>query len=301
MVTSFQIPILLNVFNRPEETSRVLAILSDLKPERLFVHCDGPRAGHPTDRDNVAEVRRIIEDGITWPCDLKSLFEDTNLGCGKGPATSMTWFFSQVEEGIVLEDDCCPHPDFFPYCQQLLDKYRNDERIGIISGTCFESNSDLNASYRFSAYAGIWGWATWKRTWNLFDFDFHKSDREFKRKVTPFVKSRQATKYWLNILHKCEKDGPNRSYWDYQLHLCLLYANRVHILPNKNLVTNIGFNQNATHTFDQASRYANRSSEGILPLIHPKTIHINHHIDNADYLVPLHKRIKRFLTRFFHL
>ena len=301
MVASFQIPILLNVFNRPEETSQVLAILNDLKPGRLFVHCDGPRPNRSEDIENVTEVRRIIHDGVTWPCELKCLFEETNLGCGRGPATAMTWFFTHVEEGIVLEDDCCPHPDFFPYCQQLLDKYRNDERIGIISGTCFSKITDHLVSYRFSAYAGIWGWATWKRTWDLFDFNFQKSDDDFIRKVKPFVKSRQATDYWLNILHKCEKDGPGRSYWDYQLHLCLLYANKIHILPNKNLVTNIGFNQNATHTFDQGSAFANKSTEGILPLIHPKTIHVAHRLDNADYFVPLTKRIKRLLKRFFHL
>lgn len=297
MVNPFITPILLNVFNRPEETTKVLAVLRDLRPTYLFVHCDGPRDGNENDIVNVSSVRRIIEDGIDWPCDLRRLYEEKNLGCGKGPANAITWFFSNVEEGIILEDDCCPHPDFFPYCQMLLERYRNNSQIGIISGTCFIDNITTNASYRFSAYAGIWGWATWRRTWNLFDFDFTKKDTDFITRVRPFLKSRQATNYWLNILHKCKQDGPDRSYWDYQLHLSLLYENKIHVLPNNNIVTNIGFNEKATHTFDADSIYANRVASGILPLIHPDSISINHRLDNLPYVVSFKKRITRLIKR----
>ncbi len=299
MVDGFNTPILLNVFNRPQETSKVLAVLRNLKPLRLFVHCDGPRTDNESDSEKVAKVRRLIIDTVTWPCDLHCLFEESNLGCGKGPANAINWFFSQVEEGIILEDDCCPNNDFFEYCEQLLEKYRFVDQIGIISGTCFVSTPEPTTSYRFSAYAGIWGWATWKRTWNLFDFDFYKSDKDFLGRVEPFLKSKSAAKYWLDILHKCTNDGPSRSYWDYQLHLSLLYANKIHILPNKNLVSNIGFNENATHTFNLNSIYSNRTTEGILPLVHPDSIIINHKTDNIDYIVPFMQKVKRSLKRLF--
>lgn len=301
MVRAFSTPILLNVFNRPRETSIVLAVLQELKPIRLFVHCDGPRTDNESDLTKVTEVRKLIRETVTWPCDLHCLFEESNLGCGKGPANAINWFFSQVEEGIILEDDCCPHSDFFDYCEQLLGMYRDNNQIGIISGTCFASNPDPTTSYRFSAYAGIWGWATWRRTWNLFDFDFYKSDKDFLASVEPFLRSKSAAKYWLNILHKCTDDGSFRSYWDYQLHLSLLYANKINILPNKNLVSNIGFNENATHTFDQNSIYSNRIAESILPLIHPNAVKVNRRIDNREYAVPLGKRIKRIIKKLFKL
>ena len=293
MVESFRTPILLNVFNRPVETERVLSILRDLEPEELYVHCDGPRQDNQKDQENVKAVHRLIEEGIKWPCNLHLLWEDTNLGCGKGPATAISWFFSCVEAGIILEDDCCPHPDFFLYCQQLLDHYSNDERIGIISGSYFEKPIVSGKSFHFSAYAGIWGWATWRRVWELFDFDFYRTDEDFVAHVLPFVHSGGAVDYWLRILHRCTKDGPGRSYWDYQLHLSLLYANKIHIIPNQNLVTNIGFNENATHTFDRNSRFANKPVYGILPLMLPDRVSINHKRDNRVYAPSFLKRFGR--------
>lgn len=293
MVNEFHTPILLNVFNRPKETSVVLKVLQTLKPQCLYVHCDGPRDNKEADSSNVQEVRRLVREMVVWPCDLHLSFEEKNLGCGKGPAASMSWFFSEVEKGIILEDDCVPHMDFFMYCQELLERYRDDTRIGVISGTCFTNDVDHVFSYRYSAYAGIWGWATWKRTWELFDYSFSMCDKEFVGKVLPFVKSRSAVNYWLSILHRCISDGDNRSYWDYQLHLSMLCANKIHILPNRNLVSNIGFNDSATHTFDSGSRYANVVTERILPLTHPTRVSINHHKDNRPYVSSPIKKIKR--------
>ena len=297
MVEGFHTPVLLNVFNRPEETAMVLTALKRIEPPVLYVHCDGPRAGNEGDTSNVQKVQSLIEETVTWDCELKKKYERSNLGCGKGPAASMSWFFSNVEEGIILEDDCCPHPDFFMYCQELLERYRDDERVAIISGTNFERNVDERFSYRFSAYAGIWGWATWRRTWIFFDFDFSKSDKDFRKRVLPFTESRQAVRYWLGILHRCIADGHNRTYWDYQLHLGLLYANKIHILPNTNLVTNIGFNEKATHTRNGNSSYANKAAAGILPLRHPAETAIDHVSDNRPYEIPFEKRLKRFVKR----
>lgn len=291
MVESFKIPVLLNVFNRPEETQRVLSVLSSVKPTRLYIHCDGPRQGNESDERKIQEVRTIIEKSVIWPCEVHRLYERINLGCGKGPATALNWFFSNEEEGIILEDDCSPNMDFFFYCQDLLYRYKDDDRIGIISGACFNPRRNYDFSYFFSAYAGIWGWATWKRTWDYFDFDFYRSDNDFLSHVIPFVKSRSAARYWLRILHLCTNDGPDRSYWDYQLHLSLLYANKIHIIPNRNLVSNIGFNENATHTLDVNSVYANVPTNGIMPLCHPKSIIVNHRFDNKPYNTSFKQRI----------
>lgn len=292
MVDTFNTPVLLNVFNRPEETLKVIEAISRVQPDCLYVHCDGPREGNADDVINVGLVREIIYERITWPCKLHTLFEDHNLGCGKGPATSISWFFSNVEEGIILEDDCCPCSDFFYYCQELLARYRADSRIAIISGTNFSPTKNPVYSYKFTAYAGIWGWATWRRTWQLFDYNFSCNDEDFVARVKPFVKSNASVSYWLKILHTCIADGKNKTYWDYQLHLSLLFANKIHIRPMCNLVSNIGFNANATHTTDSNSKYSNCATFSIMPLVHPTAIRINRRIDNHSYKISLCKRIK---------
>lgn len=283
MEKGFSVPVLLNVFNRPNETEKVLSVLKTIRPRVLYIHCDGPRIGRDDDNENVNAVKNIIEEKVNWPCDVHKLFEPENLGCGRGPAAAMSWFFKEVEEGIILEDDCCPNLDFFVYCQTLLEKYRDNDEIGIISGTNFSRVLNPEYSYRFSKYAGIWGWATWKRNWDLFEYDFDKPSFDFIKKVLPFLKSVKAFDYWFRILELIRKDGQNKTYWDYQLHLCLMYAHKIHILPNYNLVSNIGFGENATHTFDSDSRYANRATETILPISHPQKIFVDAKNDNKAY------------------
>lgn len=299
MVEQYSIPILLNTFNRPKETRRVLSAIRGVRPTVMYIHCDGPRADNDNDTVNVSAVRNILDAEIDWPCTIHKLYEEQNLGCGKGPAASISWFFSNVEKGIILEDDCIPNKDFFYYCAELLDKYSENDRIGIISGTCFNKKVKGPYSYRFSSYAGIWGWATWKRTWDLFAYDFDIDENDFKQKVTPFLRSREATNYWAKILHMCKEDGVNKTYWDYQLHLSLMYAGKIHILPNKNLVSNVGFNENATHTFSTNSEFANVETVPIMPLSHPKKIQINHRKDNQSYMVPIKRKIKKVIFKLF--
>ena len=187
--------------------------------------------------------------------------------------------------------------DLYKENYKLLEKYKDDTRIGVISGTCFSSNRKLKHSYRFSAYAGIWGWATWKRTWDLFDYEFVLSDDEFDKRVSSFIHSKGALNYWKDILHLCIKDGNDRSYWDYQLHLAMLCANLIHIVPNRNLVSNIGFNEEASHTSDANSVYANKPTMSILPLNHPTKVSINHRIDNRPYELSNIKRLKKFFKK----
>lgn len=299
MVNPFKTPILFNVFNRPDCTKKVFAAIKLIKPKYLYVHCDGARKNNIGDIDKVNDIRKVILEGVDWDCELKILFRDENLGCGLGPASAITWFFENVDEGIILEDDCLPHPDFFYYCTELLNKYRDNKSIYIIGGTNFETHNEiLNTSYRFTAYAGIWGWATWKRTWDLFDFDFNIPRKDFENSVNSFIKNKYAVKYWADLLEKVKADT-NKSYWDYQLHLALLYNHAVHIKPCVNLIENIGFGKDATHTMYEQSVYANRKTGSILPLKHPVVISLDLNKDNAEYAIPWKKRIKKIIKRIF--
>lgn len=299
METQFTTPILLNVFNRPQETHQLLEIIQKVKPTRLFVHCDGPRPGNEKDVHYIKEVHRLVDECVTWPCELKKLYEPENLGCGRGPASAMTWFFSNVDEGIILEDDCHPHLDFFQYCQELLEKYREDENIAIIGGSCFLKDYSERSSYHFTPYPEIWGWATWKRVWSKYDFDFACSDGDLKRHILPFIKSRQAFEFWRSIMHRCIADGDNKTYWDYQLALLLLYNHSLSIVPNTNMVSNVGFGSEASHTFDTNSIYANNEVSSILPLTHPSVISVDYDKVNKPYEVSLGKRIRRKIKKVF--
>ena len=298
MENQFSTPVLLNVFNRPKETRMLLEIIGKVQPKYLYVHCDGPRPGNEKDEKNVEEVHRVVEELVTWPCELNKLYEPMNLGCGKGPASSMTWFFSNVEEGIILEDDCHPHVDFFQYCQELLEKYRYNEKVGLIGGTTFLNDYDKTVSYHFTPYPEIWGWATWKRIWDKYEFNYQKSDVDFKRKVLPYVKSHQAIDFWTSIMHRCIADGDDKTYWDYQLALQLLYNNVLTIAPNTNMVSNVGFGEDASHTFDVRSIYANNPISPILPLSHPDVIEVDYQKVNRPYEVSLGKRIRRKIRKF---
>jgi hypothetical protein len=294
----FSTPILLNLFNRPYETEIILNNLRDYKVPVLYIHCDGPRENNLSDKKLVNQVKELISNKIDWDCELHLMYEENNQGCGKGPYRAMSWFFNNVEEGIILEDDCIPHKDFFLYCQELLEKYRNNNKVGIIGGSFFRDiKSDY--SYFFTPYAGIWGWATWKRVWHKVDYNISISDEEFKLKTHNFLKSNDAENYWLYILKKCKEDGINKTYWDYQLHLCLMLENIIHITPTKNLISNIGFNEKATHTVDSGNKYANKEVYSILPLKHPKNVEIDYKFCNQTYKKTFFYKIKKFVKRFY--
>lgn len=292
----FHTPVLLNVFNRPEETSRVLAALVVQQVPVLYVHCDGAREGREDDVRNVKQVQQLIKESVTWPCELHTMYEEQNYGCGVGPYRAITWFFENVEDGIILEDDCVPHPDFFMYCQELLERYRDNERIAVIGGTNRHPGKSNNKySYFFSAYSETWGWATWRRVWKNYDYDFMVTDKEFYRSMIPHVLSYWTTKWWVNLLRTMREDNKagTKTYWDYQLDLKCMYEHKIHIIPSVNLISNIGFNERATHTF--ASSHAQTQVDAILPLRHPKCIVIRYS-DNIEYNVFL-KGIKSFIKK----
>jgi hypothetical protein len=262
-------PVVLLIFNRPEVTARVFAAIREARPMRLFIIADGPREGNPTDMSLCAATRSIVEQ-VDWPCDVRRLYSDTNLGCGLRPASGISWVFEQVDEAIIIEDDCLPHQSFFAYCQELLTRYRDDERIMHIAWNNSLVLSRGDYSYYFSMFPHCWGWATWKRAWQHFDYDM----RLFPRLISEgwlecLSQDSGAAAYWYTKFK--EVYGPHKKHiWDYQWTFACLTNNGLSILPNRNLICNIGFGADATHTKDTGSRFASLPVTPMeFPLSHP--------------------------------
>lgn len=277
---SMRSPILFLVFNRPDTTKRVFEAIRAARPARLYVAADGARADRPDEAARCEAVRRVAT-AIDWPCELFTLFRSSNLGCKRAVSSAITWFFEHETEGIVLEDDCLPDPSFFPYVDEMLERYRSDERVMWVSGDNFiSSHWKSPASYYFSRYPHIWGWATWRRAWQHYDVDmreWHASDKEaFLERRLPGL--RRARAHWRSIFDKVSTGGIDT--WDYQwVHACWK-ADGIGCLPEVNLISNIGFGAGATHTRSAESKHANLAVAPIVqPLRHPLAVCAD---DDAD-------------------
>ena len=287
--TSFDTPILFLVFNRPDTTRQVFEAIRNARPEKLYLAADGSRALQQGEVERVNEVRRIVSI-VDWPCEVKTLFRETNLGCKRAVSSAITWFFEQETEGIVLEDDCVPHPQFFSFCADLLEHYRYDERIGIISGTslCDIRKEQLNwdkEDYVFSRYLSIWGWASWRRVWKDYDPEINcwPIHKKAISELTENARIRSSHKALFDKIHKGEIDT-----WDYQVSLMLWVTGRVAITPRFNLIENIGFNFEATHTKSSntiMAKLSHMSNEDLtFPLTPPSVM-----IRNRSYEIKLEK------------
>lgn len=270
----FNTPILFLIFNRLGTTQQVFEKIREIRPGYLYIAADGPREGNDDDRIKCENVRKYVLENVDWDCQVKTLFQEQNLGCGLNPATAITWFFEHVEEGIILEDDCVPSPSFFEYCANLLERYRNDERIYMISGSNFQDKSYGNASYFFSEYGIVWGWATWRRAWKKFDYSLASvSEGLFENKIKNVFSTDEQRNYCVNILKKLKSDFKN-DIWDYQWHIAIWLNNGITITPNKNLISNIGFNNEGTHTMHEINGVSNRKHESIVKIKHPGKIRV---------------------------
>lgn len=246
-MSSLQTPILFIVFNRPEATERVFAAIRKQKPARLYVAADGAREDRADEKARV-ELTRSLATKVDWPCELKTLFRKENLGCGKAVSEAISWFFEHEEEGIILEDDCLPHPDFFPFCSTLLERYRNDPKVLSISGDHFLPHKlHFTEPYYFSKYVQIWGWATWRRVWKQYDLQLRqRSDADWESLLDKVNPVRVEAGYWKNIL-RALKHGLVDT-WDFQLMFTCWHLEGLHISPSRNLISNIGYGPDATHT-----------------------------------------------------
>jgi hypothetical protein len=262
------VPVLFLVFDRPDVTTTVFESIRKSQPARLYVAADGPRLNMPGEAQKCRHVREIATS-VDWDCNVFTLFRDKNLGCRIAVSTAIDWFFEHEEDGIILEDDCLPHPTFFRFCEELLEKYRDDERIALIAGTNYQfGRKRTSYSYYFSRYNHIWGWASWRRTWRNYDVDMKLWPEVRNGEWLRDLLGEDVARYWTENFEMAYNGKIDT--WDYQWTFACWIHNGLSILPNVNLVSNIGFNPEATHTKDSESKVANLPMEEMgFPLIHP--------------------------------
>lgn len=270
-------PILFLIFNRPDTTQKVFEQIRLAKPQRLYLASDGSRASKEGEAETVATVRKWVLDNIDWPCEVKTLFREENLGCGKAVSGAITWFFSQEESGIILEDDCLPNQSFFKYCEELLDRYKDDKRIWHIAGDNPLGEWDCNSSYYFSKIQHCWGWASWADRWQEYDFDLKNYSPE---NIKNFSDDKYVQRYWANILTKMQNHEIDT--WDYQWTLKTVENKGLCINPTRNLVSNIGF-EGTHYSNSQSYSRLNTKTYEIENIIHPENIDFNQDAVNQIY------------------
>lgn len=274
--------VLFLVFNRPDTTSLVFDKIRKAKPSRFYIACDGPREDYLGEKEKVKKVREIVTN-VDWSCEIKTLFRDKNLGCKKGVSSAITWFFEHESQGIILEDDCLPHPDFFVFCDILLNHYCDDKRISIITGNNFQYGlSRGEASYYFSKYNHCWGWASWRRAWRHYqgDIEFWPEWRDSKSWIN-YMPDKIEQKYWRKIFDLVYEKKIDS--WAYPWTCCNWKEGKISIAPNVNLVSNIGFREDATHTKYNKHPSSKLKTFGITNLKHPIKIERNIEADSFDF------------------
>jgi len=259
------------LFRRPEETARVFELIREARPEKLFLIADGPRSGNDADARGCEQARAVVDE-VDWDCEVVRDFADENLGLKRRIPSGLDRVFSEAEEAIVLEDDCLPHPSFFLYCEELLERYRDDERIVHIAGSQLLESPPTGASYHLSRYPHVWGWASWRRAWDLYDVDltdWHSEERaEREARLERMFEEPDERRHWGWVWdNSAEIDN-----WDAQWS----YVGLNHgwsVNPNRNLISNIGFSEDATNAVADPLGIAARPLEGIeLPLEHPAAL-----------------------------
>jgi hypothetical protein len=275
----FQTPILFLIFNRPDTTKLVFESIRSIKPAKLYIAADGARK-HKVGEDLLCQESRSIIDLIDWECEIKTLFRPENLGCKIAVSSAIDWFFENEEQGIILEDDCLPNESFYNYCETLLNYYVSDERIMHISGNNFQDGMMRgNGSYYFSNYNHIWGWATWKRAWKAYNVDLSfLTETEAETLIEKQFDTKKERLFWNNIFKKVINKTIGT--WDYQWTYAVWKNNGLSILPNKNMIANIGFNNNGTHTSGvDILGLSNMKTFSISNIKHPTEIEINKKAD----------------------
>lgn len=309
--TPLRTAVLFLVFNRPEVTAQVFEAIRQARPPRLYVAADGSRSNRPDEAELCSEVRRIATN-VDWPCEVKTLFRENNLGCKVGVSSGISWFFDNEEEGIIIEDDCLPSQSFFVFCEALLEKYRHDERVWQICGSAFVAeltSLERDTSYLFSKYGPIWGWASWQRAWKHYDPELSN----WPQMLQP---------HWINSAYGDTNEIKARlvlgkklyrneiDTWDYQWGFVKNYQNALSIVPTRNLVVNIGFGLDATHT-TTGNTPLTAKSEIKFPLQHPPFILADTQHDqlyrktngissNSGSVHKLARLIKHLLKKIFH-
>jgi hypothetical protein len=295
-------PVAFLIFNRPHTTERVFAEIARARPPKLLVVADGPRSDRPDEELLCAQTRAIVER-IDWDCEVLTNFAEQNMGCKKRIASGIDWIFSQVPEAIILEDDCLPEPSFFRFCEEMLIRYRDDERVGMVSGGNLQFGRQRgDSSYYFSRYTHIWGWATWRRAWQHYDRDIEQWPAFRQEGWVQQLFDRPGEQlYWqqsFELVH-----GGKLDTWDCSWTFASLLRGMLQIVPNVNLISNIGFGADATHTH-VVGEHANMPTAPIdFPLAHPQFVLANTEADrfiSEEQIAPSFfkrqlRRLKKYL------
>lgn len=293
--TGIKTPVLFLIFNRPDLTRKVFSVIREAEPSKLFIGADGPRLDKPDDIAKCQETREIVKQ-VDWDCQVKTLFCDNNLGCRVAISSAIDWFFESVDEGIILEDDCLPSKSFFWFCQELLEKYRNDERIMQINGNNYLfGKNQIKESYYFSKLNGCWGWATWRRAWEYFDGKM-KGFARFKeeRQIDNYLDNKEISEWLMSYLEEATK--LNCGIWSTQWTYAIIIRNGLSITPAVNLVQNIGFGEDATHGKHKGFElYSKVVPEEIEQIIHPQFVLPDNEADNIHFEI-----IKKADPRLIH-
>ncbi|ASU36142.1 nucleotide-diphospho-sugar transferase [Mucilaginibacter xinganensis] len=260
--------VLFVIFNRPDTTKLVFDQIRAARPKRLYIAADGPRSDNPNDGLLCKKARDIVKN-VDWDCEVQTRYSETNIGCKKGVSAAVTWFFNNEEEGIILEDDCLPANSFFKFCDTLLNKYRNDTRVRHITGCNLQQGKKWgDASYYFSNRTHVWGWASWRRVWNDYDLNLEKYDQsEITELFQNIYEDPLVAESWAQIFEDVKADKINS--WAYPLDFANFFNNGLVIIPNQNLISNIGFSAGATNTTEEGNIYANLPLSEIDEIIDP--------------------------------
>lgn len=281
--------VLFMIFNRPDPTSKVFEAIREAKPPRLYVAADGPRKNVRGEYKKCISTREIIKE-VDWDCEVKTLFRDENLGCGLAVSGAINWFFENEEDGIILEDDCLPNQSFFYFCEELLDYYKDNEKIMHIHSNHI-GKPYSKYSYYFSSMERCWGWATWRRAWKLYDYNLEKYSYDLiSKKIEEVYFSDLYIDYWKDVLKIMTNDDITKriNTWDYQWSFSILANDGLCICPNVNLVSNIGWGNDSTHCHNEKDKLSNMASYEIKEIIHPNKIERNLFIDEDSMSKKFH-------------
>lgn len=274
-----QTPVTFLVFNRPDLTAQVFARIREARPAKLLIVCDGPRASRPDDAVKVAAVRKLIEEGIDWPCEVLRNFAPENMGCRRRIASGLTWAFEQVEESIILEDDCLPDPSFFRYAEEMLTRYRDDDRVMHISGNNLTAPHHRTPhAYWFSHHPWIWGWATWRRAWRQYDADMSTWDQRRPALDASFASDYERA-FWIAAYEDARRDLTKAGTWDFPWVYTCRSLGGLCIFPRENLIENLGFGGDSTHTSHEMNRLRIPVRD-LGPIDHPSGQHVDRYADD---------------------
>jgi len=287
-------PVLFLIFKRLDTTKQVFEQIKKEKPPKLYIAADGPRKNVEGELEKCKAVREYVLNNIDWDCKVKTLFREKNLGCGRAVSEAITWFFEHEEKGIIFEDDVVPSLSFFWFCEELLERYKSDMRIWLIGGCNFQDgNKRGDGDYYFSAISHIWGWASWANRWKFNDFELKNiNDDSF---IENYWEG-PALKYWKKIFWNMKDKILNKEFftWDYQWLFTMWYHQGLGISPNVNLISNIGFGRDATHTENIDLKFANLPKGNIILKNHPKEvvrdIEADYYTFYRNFYIPIWRR-----------